>query len=319
MNTQVPAANRGVERDDNQAPDFAKMETERLAEEYKGLRNTLEELAIDAEARCGAGEIDDDETGLRTGGLIKRFRDLKARLENVRTVEVEPNLRRMNAANAFFNGLKKLIQPEEKSERRTSPGYIDRLQAMIDRHQDRKEAAERERLAREAAEAARIAKEAADKAERERAEQARLEREAQQRREEADRARAPVQIEKKNEAAIKASQEAGAQHGVAIGAEVHAVQAADNAQEARVATLVKSADIVRTRGVTEEGAGVTLTKAKEYYAYVVDRDELDAVKLFPYFTDVEVDKALRAFAKATQHREKMAGAEIGWKTKGITR
>jgi hypothetical protein len=308
---------RGSVPGDNEAPDFAKMETERLVDEYLGLTNTYD--ALDAEVDRAPEVISDDPTALRVGGLIKRFRDLWNRFEITRVVEVEPDLRRMNAKNAFFNGYRKKIQPDDKNERRTSPGKIDILQGRINAHQDRKEAAERERLAREAAETARIAKETRDKADRERAEEERLKREAEQRRIDADRARVPAQIEKKEEAAAHASQSVGTQTGAAIGAEVHAEKAAEAAQEARVATLAKSADIVRTRGVTEEGAGVTLTKAKESYAYVVDVTKLDPVILFPYFTDSEVEKALRAFAKATQYRQPMAGAEIGSKSKGVTR
>jgi hypothetical protein len=301
----------------NEAPDFAKMETERLVDEYRGLKTTLDDLVGDAEKVPKI--INDDPTALKTGAIIKRFRDLRERMENTRVVEVEPHLRRQNAINAFFKGLQKMIQPEDKSERRTNPGWIDKLQAIINAYQDRKEAAERERLAREAAEAERIAKEARDHAERARLEEERLQREAAERRAEAERARAPAQIEKKQEVAAQASQDAGAQVGVAIGAKIEAEQATDKAQGAYIATLAKPADIVRTRGVTEDGAGVTLTKAKESYAYVIDSTKLDAVKLFPYFTDAEIEKAVRAFAKATQYREKMDGAEIGWRTKGVTR
>lgn len=304
---------------DNEAPDFAKIETERLVDEYCGYRKTLEELASDAGKIVDTGIIETDPDALVAGGLIKRFRDLGERLENTRIVEVEPDLRRMNAKNAFFKGLKKIIQPEDKSERRTSPGWIDKLQALINGHQDRKEAAERERLAREAAETARLAREANERAAKARAEEERLIREAADRKAEAERARAPAQVEKKAEIATTAAQEAGAQTGTAIGAQIEADKAIEKAQEAHIATLAKPADIVRTRGVTEDGAGVTLTKAKESYAYVVDSTKLNAIKLFPYFTEAEVEKALRAFARATQYREMMDGAEIGWKSKGVTR
>ena len=318
MNTAIPAADRDVARTDNNAPDFAKIETERLVDEYKGLTDTLDKL----EAEVGrVPPVEDDPTALRVGGLIKRFRDLYARFENTRVVEVEPHLRRQNAINAFFNGHKKRIQPAEKSERRTSPGFIDRLQGLIDGYQERKAAAERERLAIAAAETARLAREAQERADKARAEEERLQREADERRAEAERARAPAQIEKKTEIAEEASQEASAGTGAAIGAEIEAQQASDRAQEARIATLAKDADIVRTRGVTDEGAGVTLTAGKEAYAYVTDRVKLIkyAADLFPYFNDKEVEKAVRGWAKAKNHNEKMDGAEIGWKSKGITR
>ena len=318
MNTAVPAADREVARTDNNAPDFAKIETERLVDEYKGLTDTLDKL----EAKVGrVPPVEDDPTALRVGGLIKRFRDLYARFENTRVVEVEPHLRRQNAINAFFNGHKKRIQPAEKSERRTSPGFIDRLQGLIDAYQADKEAKERARLAQEAAEKARIAREAQEKAERARLEEGRLQREADERRAAAERARAPAQIEKKAEIATQAAQEAGAGTGASVGAQIEANRASDEAQAARIATLAKGADIVRTRGVTDEGAGVTLTTGKEPYAYVVDRVKLikSAAELFPYFNDKEVEKAVRGWAKAKNHNEKMDGAEIGWKSKGITR
>jgi hypothetical protein len=41
--------------------------------------------------------------------------------------------------------------------------------------------------------------------------------------------------------------------------------------------------------------------------------------LRPYFTDFELDKALRAWAKATGHKVPMPGAEIGFRNKGVTR
>ena len=302
---------------DNAAPDYAKMETERLVEDYRPWVKKLEDLV--AEFGRAPVHIDDDPTALRVGGLIKRFRDLREQLKTFRIIEKEPHLRRGNADDAFFNGHMKTIQPEEKSERRTSPGKIDILQGRINTYQDGKEALERERLAREAAETARIAREAQEKADRERREAERLQREADERRAEAERARAPAQIEAKSEVASQASQAHGEQTGAAIGAEVQAQTLTETARDAHIATLAKSADIVRTRGVTESGAGVTLTKARESYAYVTDRDQLDKNKLWNSFTDEQIEMALRKWARATGHNEKMAGAEVGWRSKGVTR
>jgi hypothetical protein len=42
-------------------------------------------------------------------------------------------------------------------------------------------------------------------------------------------------------------------------------------------------------------------------------------KLLPFFTDAEIEKALRQWAKTTGHREKMSGAEIGFRNAGVTR
>lgn len=300
----------------NQTPDFAKIETERLVDEYQGFKRTLVELAAEAEA---IEVVTADDEALKAGGIIKRFRDLYARLENTRVVEVEPDLRRMNAKNAFFGGLKKIIQPDDRRERRTSPGHIDVLQDKINVYQDEKEARERARLEAERVEAERVAEEARKTAEREQAEADRLQREADQRQLEADRARAPAAIEQKAAIATETGQQAAAKHGDAVGAQVAADRATEQAKEARIATFAKPADIVRTRGVTTEGAGVTLTKARESYAYVNDRNLLDKDKLWNSFTDDQIQMALGKWARATGHNEKMAGAEIGWRSKGVTR
>jgi myosin heavy subunit len=307
---------RAVEGD-NRAPDFARLETLRLVDEYKGFSNTLLELSDEADKV--PDEITSDDEALKTGAIIKRFRDLSERLENTRAIEKEPHLRRGNAVDSFFNGLKKIIAAGDKNERRVNPGWIDKLQAKINAYQDAKEARERARLEAERIAAQKAFEEAQRKAEAERQAAARLAAEAEQRRLEAERARAPAKIEEKTAAAQEAAQSATAAETAAFQSDAVAEQSRDAATEARLATYVKPADIVRTRGITEQGAGVTLTKAKENYAEVVDRSLLDATKLFPYFSDAEVEKALRGFAKATQYREQMAGAEIGTRTKGVTR
>lgn len=297
--------------------DYAKVEQERLASEYIGYLNTLNELSAEAEAKDVA--IDDDETALKTGALIKRLRDLDKRVEETRVVEGEPWLRRKNACDAFFKGLRNIIQPEDKRERQTKPGWIDRLQGRINVYQDRKEQAERERLERERLEQARIARETAEKAERDRKEAERLKQEAEERAREAERARAPEHVARKTDIATEAAQAADAAAGDVVGSRLAAQQAAEAAHDAYIATLAKPADIVRTRGVTSAGAGVTLTKAKEPYAVVTDRNKLDKAKLWNSFTDDQVEMALRKWARATGHNEQMEGASIGWGTKGVTR
>ena len=306
---------------DNRAPDYAKMEQERLLSEYQGYPNTLAEIA--EEAKALDEPIPDDEnadaTALRCGALIKRFRDLDRRIEETRVVEVEPHLRRKNAADALFNGWRKMIQGLTPQERRTNPGWIDKLQARINAHQDRKEAKERARLEAERRERERLARETEEKARKDREEAERLAREAEERRKAAERARKPETIEQKTQEAEQIGAFAGAADEKATVSQIAAEQARDQAQESRIASLAKPADIVRTRGVTESGAGVTLTKAKEKYAYVVDRTKLNFALLAPYFSDGDVEKALRAWARATNHSIQMEGAEVGERTKGVTR
>lgn len=306
---------------DNRSPDFAKMEQERLANEYAGYPNTLADLTQVAERLDQAIPDDDDadRMALQIGAVIKRFRDLDKRIEETRVVEGEPHLRRKNACDAFFKGLRNIIQPEDKRERMTKPGWIDRLQAHINAHQDRKEAKERARLEAIRRETERVAREAAETARREQEAADKLRREEEAKRAEADRARKPENVEQKTSEANQLGAFADAKTDQANVSAIAAEQATEAARDARIATLVKPADIVRTRGVTEEGAGVTLTKAKEKYAVVVDRDKLDYERLASFFTDDAVQTAVNKFARATNYREQMEGAEIGERTKGVVR
>jgi hypothetical protein len=77
--------------------------------------------------------------------------------------------------------------------------------------------------------------------------------------------------------------------------------------------------MARLRGSDQSGAGVTLTMKQEPFVVLVDRYQLDMRKLMPFFTDAEIEKALRAWARTTGHREKMEGAEIGFRNAGVTR
>jgi hypothetical protein len=52
---------------------------------------------------------------------------------------------------------------------------------------------------------------------------------------------------------------------------------------------------------------------------MTDRSKIDLELLRPYFTDAEIEKALRGWAKSTGHRIAMEGAEIGHRNKGSVR
>ena len=115
---------------------------------------------------------------------------------------------------------------------------------------------------------------------------------------------------------------ADAKDDTAAVAAIEADQARKAATDARIATLAKPADLVRTRGVTQDGAGVTLTKAKEKYSILTDRDALDDAayaRLGPFLTDDAIQTAVNKFARATNYREQIAGCEIGERTKNVTR
>jgi flagellar biosynthesis GTPase FlhF len=287
----------------NQAPDYAQQVTDRIAEEYREVGSTMERL-LD-EARTMPTVVESDEQALLLGALIKRLRDVDSRIESVRTLEGEPYLRGKNAVDSFFFSWRDKIGRRNKNDRSAKPGATDVLQARINDYQDRKIAEERARQEAARREADRIAREAAEKA-------AREAREAEEARLAAERARKP-----ENRMARQAAAEAA--ESVADLAASDARLAAERAEEARLASLAHPADIARVRGNDNTGAGVTLTVGREPYAIMTDRSKIDLELLRPYFTDAEIEKALRGWAKSTGHRIAMEGAEIGHRNKGSVR
>lgn len=252
--------------------------------------------------------IEDDQAALKAGAVIKDLRDLDRRFEKVRESEKDPYLRASNALDAMFNGFRDKIGRRNKNDRKAPAGAADIIQARIDDHQNRKIAEEQAARARQAAEDARIAREAQAKADQ-------LAREQRDAAEKAERARKAENIQLHSEAAEQKLEES-------VVANVEAETALARAEESRIATLARPADMARVRGNDEDGAGVTLTVAKENYALLTDRDAItdeDKIKLFTFFTDAEVEKALRGWAKNTNFKLKMVGAEIGTRNKGVTR
>lgn len=287
----------------NEAPDYAKQVTDRIAADYIGLTNTLNELLIEIPKL--PEKVTSDADALMVGALIKRLRDLDSRVEGVRTLEKEPYLRGGNAVDSFFNALRDKIAKRNRNDRKAQNGAADTLQDRINDFQNWKIAQEQARLRAEQ-EAARRAWEAAQAAaaeETRKAEEARLA---------AERARKPDTTAAKAALAAAAEEEADRKR-------IAAQQEADKAEEARLAALARPADIARVRGNAEAGGGVTLTVAQEPYAMVSDRTKLDWALIAPFFTDAEVEKALRAWARTTGHRVKMPGAEIGFRNRGVTR
>lgn len=284
---------------DNQAPDYAQRVTEQMAADYSALVISVTDLL--AEAREKPADVQTDEQALDIGALIKRLADADKRAEAYRTAEGEPYLRGKNAVDQWFFALRDKLGRRNKNDRSAKPGAIDILQARVSAYLERKRIEEEARRDREEADRRRIAKAAQDEADR-------IAREAEDARLAAERARKPEHIEQKENVASKLEEQASV-------ASAAAAVAQEQAQEAHIATLAKPADMARTRG----DDGVLLTLAKESYAIMVDRSKLDLSKLAPFFTDAEVEKALRAWAKNTGYNQPMDGAEIGRKNKGVTR
>jgi hypothetical protein len=285
---------------DNQGVDQAQIVADRLAIDYGQSVENVEQLLADAEKLPTI--VDSDNTALLLGATIKQLRDLDTRLESHRESEKQPYLRAGNAVDNFFHSLRDRIVRRRKNDRSVKPGAIDILQDRINIWQDAKIAEEKARLERERLEAARLARE-------EQARLAKLRLAAEEAERAVARARSEAtKLERANEAAAKAEQEALARHQAAL--------ASEQAEEARLATLVKPADLSRVRS---QDNGVLLTTAREGYAFVTDRAVLDLEALRPFFTDFELDKALRGWAKSTGHVRQLPGAEVGFRNKGVTR
>lgn len=294
MNTNLNSNTRSV-IGDNQAPAYAEHVTEQMERDYKALTDGIAELL--EKARQQPARVDTDEDATAMGLVVKELRETDKRAEAYRHSEKEPHRLAGDAVDAFFFRWREKIGRRDKKGK---PGAADILQARIDDFLDRKAAAEEARRQEEARLARQRAIEAEEKAaaERRRAEEARLA---------AERARKPETSIAKTAVAEAAEASAGQ-------AAVEAAVAADQAQAAHVETLAKPAELARTRG-----DGVILTQRREPYAIIADRSKLDKEALWPFFTDAEVEKALRGWAKVTGHTKQMDGAEIGFGRKGITR
>lgn len=267
-----------------------------LDEEHAGIPRRLEEL-LDR-AREIPREIADDETMGTAAKIVKELRDLTKEIEATHAKESGPYFRSKQACDNWFFSLWDKAVRRAKTNR---PGAADILNGRIDDYQQRKLRAEQERRRQEEERLRREAEEAR------RAEEAAL-RKAEEDRLAAERARKPETKDEKGAVAAQAEAAAAA-------ASVEADLAVNKAQQARIETFAKPADIVRTR--VEEGP--TVTMARENYAMVVDEKLLDREKLWPFISLPEKEKAVRAWAKTTGYGQQMAGAEIGSRPKTVVR
>lgn len=275
---------------------FAQTVTDYLGEEFKDAIRIAEELL--EEARALPKEIDDDETKGKFTSLIKRIRDHAKKLDAFHESEGTNYMRGKQAVDQFFFGpIDKLARRDKKNR----PGAADVLNARLTDYDTKVLAAKQAELKRQADEADRVAREKADQE----AEAARI---AEETRLSAERARSPGKIEEKREAADEAARTlttASAEAQVAAGA----------AETAHVDSLAKPADLMRARG----DDGTLSTMVTEPYAILVDRTKLDFAKIAPFFTLIEIEKALRQWAKNTGYTVQMDGASIGRKPKSVVR
>ena len=285
---------------DNQDVDQAQIVSDRLTALYFQSVQSIDELL--GKVPSMPEKVSSDADALMLGALIKQLRDQDNKLEAFRESEKQPFLRGGNAVDNFFHSLRDKIARRKRGDRSVKPGAIDILQGRIDDWQTAKRAAELARLEADRLEAARVSRD----------EQARLRKqleEAEAARLAAERAR--TEQTKATKAAIADAEAAKAAHAKAL-----ADIAAERAKDAELATQISSADLVRVRA---ENGGVMLTSRDEGYAFVTDRNLIDLEKLRPFFTQFELEKALRGWAKSTGFEMTMEGAEIGFRQRGVTR
>ena len=273
---------------DNRPPDHAAQVTDRLAADYAELSRSTSSLL---ETARSLGETVENERELEGfSNVIVAMRDAIARAEATRVAEKEPYYRAGQAVDGFFNSIKERLDKGRAV-----------LQRRVDAYQQRKLAKERERR--------RLAAEQAAREERERREEAeKAAREAEEKRLAAERARTEQTRAAKGASADAAEQEAAALAAVAS-------NAATEAEIARIETLRKPSEVVRSR--FDEGRMVTMRQVG--YAEVVDAAKLDAVALWPFVNINAKEVALRAWAKANGHAKQMDGAEIGKRDEAVVR
>ena len=68
--------------------------------------------------------VESDDQALLLGALIKRMRDVDARIESIRTLEGEPYLRGKNAVDQWFFALRDKLGRRNKNDRSAKPGAI---------------------------------------------------------------------------------------------------------------------------------------------------------------------------------------------------
>jgi chemotaxis protein histidine kinase CheA len=267
-------------------PDYAAEEYARLLREFGGYETDV--AAINDEARKLPAEFDDKETADSYTAIINRMSDLDKRIEGSRISEGTPYLRKKDACDSFFFGLRERLfkrKPKDKN------GSADILHARLHAYNLRR--LEAERRAREEAERRAAKAEAEARAMREAAE--RTQREAE---EKAARARKAENIKAAEEAARVAKEAADK-----AAAEEETKRA--ERQQAEEANRAKPADMVRERH--SEGMN---TMAMVWFVGIDDEMKLDPVKLWPFIKTDAKESALKNWAKTTNYRQPMPGAII---------
>lgn len=270
-------------RDHNNPPSMLPAEELQpvLAEQYAPLAATVTALLAEIkESAPVTVETDTDNTAL--GAFVKRLRDTITDIEAKHAAEKNPYLRSGQIVDQLFFGMRDRLKKAREI-----------LQRRGDEFTARKVAEERIRRQQEAAAAAAEAR-------RKQEEAAAAERQAAEIQAAADRARKPENIERLQTAANE-------QTGIAAVKQVDEMIATSNAENAALAAAAPAAVIARNR---DETTGLLATAKTAPYVEITDADALDKSKLWPFISEAEKLKALKAWARTTGHKQPMDGAII---------
>jgi len=272
----------------NQAPDYAQRVTAEMAANYDTLAASV--TAMLAHAKTLPGTVESPEDSEQLSKAVKDMGDADDRAEAFRVREKEPYLRGGNAVDQFFKGLQDRLRKGRAI-----------LTARVHVYNEKRRIAEENRRLAELQKA----REEADAAARKHAAEIAAQHEAEQA---AARARKAENIE--------AHEQNAEAHAVnAEGARVEAMIAQTIADDARIASLQKPAEMVRERF----DSGVLNTMAQKPHIEITDKMKLDKEKLWPFLKDADVLKALNGWAKTVAYKQKMDGAVIEIRAETVIR
>jgi hypothetical protein len=264
----------------NEGPAYATAVSERMRMDYAELDTTADDL-IAAEF---PSSVESDIDAATVAALVKKMRDAEARVETIRVKEKQPYYRAGQAIDAFCKVISDKLGKARAARQR-----------LVDDFQQRKLAEERRRRDLELAEARRREAEAL-----------KAKREAEEKLREAELA---AQRARKPETQAARLDEADAAHDNTEIARAQVFAANQAAEQALGDTLQSASKMVGQRFETDGGGAIGMRKTP--IVAIEDEAKLDVIKLWPFISDVEKLKALKAWARTTGYKQQMDGAIIG--------
>lgn len=292
------------------APDYARLESDRLRRDYAETFRVVEELLAEYETIPDVLKTPEDKSAVVS--LIKRMRDTTKSLTGYHELEKMPHFRRGQAVDqTFFGEHDKLA----KRERRANDGAADKLNQRLTDYDVRVLAVEQAKRRQAALDARKEADQVLAEAENAEREAAAARRRAEELEQAAARARKPETVALRQAEAAQANAEADKKTGEAQSLQGDVAVAERKVEDTHIATLARPADIIRQR----HDDGSLSTMGTEKFATILDRDTLDLEKLRGSFTLPALQSALNAYANSYGYSNdpsvQIAGAKFGKRPK----